>query len=145
MSGEGVYDPTDIVARMEHEAGQFFDLEFLAYHSVGPMYLHMNLLERAHLHNRVRDYLFEYLAWRFGLFSTAPPGVTPLMPQPSGFAGFVIGADVYHRGGPSLRVLFHFDLTPNGWRIRDVTSNGRSVIVDMRHVFNGFGAPPWPW
>lgn len=142
LSGDGLDDPATLVARMEQEAARFFDLEFLAYHGVGPVYLRLNLVERAHLQNRVRDFLFDYLARRFGLFGYTPPGVIPIMPQPSGPVGFVVGADVYHRGGPTLRVLFHIELTSRGWRVRDVTSNGRSVIVDMRAAFAGFPPPP---
>ena len=46
-----------------------------------------------------------------------------------------LGGVFYHTGGPTIRMYFHFYLTPRGWRIYDVNSNGVSAVTDLRRQF----------
>ena len=45
---------------------------------------------------------------------------------------WVGGGTIYHPGGLHVRLVFHFYLSSNGWRIYDVTSNGVSAVADLR-------------
>ena len=125
-------DPAAIVALMEDQAARFFDFSTMAYEIAGPRYARMNVLQRSHFQNRLRDNLFHKLAYRFGMFSNRIPRVRPILPEQTGRNSVAAGAYFFHPGGPDFRLLFYFHRTPMGWRIYDVTSNGRSAVVDLR-------------
>ena len=128
-------DPSTIINLMEEQAARYFDFAYMAYQVAGPEYARMDALQRSHFQNRVRDWLFERLARQFGLYDVRMPRFVPLMPEATGTNTWHGGGIFYHLGGPVVRLYFEFYLTPRGWRIFDVTSNGVSVVAEMRKRF----------
>ncbi|GEM_PF-1859824 len=128
-------DPASVVNLMEEQAARFFDFSYMAYLIAGPEYTRLDVLERSHFQNRVRDRLFEQLAHKAGLYDVRMPRFVPLFPQPGGAYTWRAGGDIYHVGGPVVRLYFYFYLTPHGWRIYDVSSNGVSAVADLRRQF----------
>ena len=43
--------------------------------------------------------------------------------------------EIHHPGGPNIRLGFDFYLSPNGWRIYDITSNGVSAVAALRRQY----------
>jgi ABC-type transporter MlaC component len=137
-------DPASVVALMEDQAARYFDFAYIAFLVAGPEYTRRNVLERAHFQNRIRDQLFTDLARKMGMFDVRMPTMVPLIPrQTSTYTGYA-GGIFYHRGGPWLKLVFHFYLSPQGWRIYDVTSNGASAVEGLRRAFlsERFEQPP---
>jgi hypothetical protein len=128
-------DPATIINLMEEQAARYFDFAYMAYRVAGPDYARLDALERSHFQNRVRDWLFERLARQFGLYDVRMPRFVPLMPVATGTETWHGGGVFYHLGGPVVRLYFEFYLTPRGWRIFDVTSNGVSAVAEMRKRF----------
>lgn len=131
---DNLRDPAAIIALMEDQAARFFDFSAIAYQVAGPRYLRMNVLDRSHFQNRLRDHLFKQLAYRMGMFNSRIPKFRPVLPQQRGGNTIVMGADFYHPDGPNFRLLFYFHLTTGGWRIYDMSSNGRSAVADLRRI-----------
>ena len=127
-----VRDPASVVNLMEAQAARFFDFSYMAYLIAGPEYTRMDVLERSHFQNRVRDRLFEQLARKTGLYDVRMPRFMPLFPQSGGGYSWRVGGDIYHSGGPVVRLYFYFYPTSRGWRIYDVSSNGMSAVEDLR-------------
>ncbi|TCK18525.1 MlaC protein [Thiogranum longum] len=125
-------DPSSVVRLMEEQAARYFDFAYMAYLIGGPEYVKLDILKRSHFQNRVRDRLFELLAKETGMYDVRMPRFRPLFPIVTSRYSWVAGGDFYHRGGPVTRLYFHFYLTPRGWRIYDVTSNGVSVVDVLR-------------
>jgi phospholipid transport system substrate-binding protein len=117
---------------MEEQAARYFDFAYMAYLIAGPDYARLDILERSHFQNRVRDRLFELLARDMGMYDVRMPRFRPLFPIPTSSYTWSAGSEFYHPGGPVIRLYFHFYLTPRGWRIYDVSSNGLSVVAELR-------------
>lgn len=136
----GVGDPSDpaaIVGLMEDQAARYFDFAYMAYLVAGPHYTQLNVLERSHFQNRIRDRLFSMLAHQMGMFDIRLPKFQPLTPVQTSTVTGEAGGMFYHAGGPAVRLVFDFYLTTNGWRIYDVTSNGQSAVAALRREFHG--------
>jgi ABC-type transporter MlaC component len=135
----GVDDPRDpaaVIALMEDQAARFFDFAYMAYLVAGPEYTRMNVLDRSHFQNRIRDRVFSMLAQRMGMLDVRMPAFRAVTPRRKGTYTVVAGGEFYHRGGPHIRLLFQFYLSSKGWRIYDVTSNGVSALAELRrHYF----------
>jgi ABC-type transporter MlaC component len=134
----GVDDPRDpaaIIALMEDQAARFFDFAYMAYLIAGPEYTRLNVLGRSHFQNRIRDRVFSMLAKRMGMFDVRMPAFRAAIPRRTGTYTAVAGGEFYHRGGPHIRLLFHFYYSSKGWRIYDVTSNGVSAIAELRRLY----------
>lgn len=134
-------DPASLVRLMEDQAARFFDLAYMAYQVAGPRYVQMDLLQRSHFQNRVRDRLFEMLARQVGLYDVRMPRLRPLVPRYTGMTTGQVGGVFYHSGGPIIQLTFEFYLTPYGWRIYDVTSNGVSAISVLRRDYHDNALP----
>lgn len=134
-SGYDVRDPASIVRLMEEQASRYFDFSYMAYLIGGPEYTRLDVLERSHFQNRVRDRLFESLARKVGMYDVRMPRFYPLFPRMTSGNTWRVGGEFYHRGGPTFRVYFYFYLTPRGWLIYDVSSNGVSAVADLRRHF----------
>ena len=135
----GVDDPRDpaaIIALMEDQAARFFDFAYMAYLVAGPEYTRLNVLERSHFQNRIRDRVFSMMAQRMGMLDVRMPAFRPAVPRRTGTYTMVAGGEFYHRGGPHIRLLFHFYLSSKGWRIYDVTSNGVSAVAELRRRYS---------
>lgn len=128
-------DPASIVRLMEDQAARFFDFASMAYLIGGPAYARLDVLERSHFQNRVRDRLFTALARKMGAYGVRMPRFRPLPPVATGNHTWQAGGVFYHPGGPVIRLYFHFHPTPRGWRIYDVRSNGVSAVTDLRKRF----------
>ena len=136
MSGvENPRDPAAIISLMEDQAARFFDFSYMAYLVAGPSYSRLNVLERSHFQNRIRDRLFSGLAYKMGMQSPRLPRFRPVMPVQTSLWSWTAGGEFYHRGGPNIRLIFHFYMTPRGWRIYDVTSNGMSAVAGLRRSY----------
>jgi ABC-type transporter MlaC component len=137
-------DPASIIALMEDQAARFFDFAYIAYLVAGPEYTRRNVQQRAHFQNRLRDQLFTDLARKMGMYDTRMPSFTPLVPRQTGSSAWTAGGVFYHRGGPYIRLEFYFYLSPQGWRIYDVTSNGASAVDGLRRAYfaERFGRQP---
>lgn len=129
-------DPAAVIALMEDQAARYFDFAYMAYLIAGARYAGLDALQRAHFQNRVRDRLFASLARKMGLYDVRMPSVYPLMPVATGASTWSGGGVFYHRGGPTLRLRFHFHLTARGWRIFDVSSNGVSAVDALRRQYH---------
>jgi ABC-type transporter MlaC component len=134
-SADDLRDPASIVGLMEDQAARFFDFAYMAYLIGGPGYTRLDVLERSHFQNRVRDRLFKALAHKVGMYNRRMPRFRPLLPVATSSYTWQAGGVFYHPGGPVLSVYFHFYLTPRGWRIYDVSSNGVSAVNDLRKRF----------
>jgi ABC-type transporter MlaC component len=128
-------DPASIVSLMEDQAARFFDFAYIAYLVGGPAYTQLDVLERSHFQNRVRDRLFELLARNMGMYDIRMPSFRPLLPVATSNFTWRAGGLFYHTNGPVIRLDFHFYLTPRGWRIYDVNSNGMSAVTELRQRF----------
>ena len=128
-------DPASIIALMEDQAARFFDFAYIAYLVAGPEYTRRNALQRAHFQNRMRDQLFADLARKMGMYDVRMPSFTPLVPRQTGTSTWTAGGEFYHRGGPYIRLVFHFYYSSQGWRIYDVTSNGASAVDGLRRAY----------
>ena len=136
MSGvDDPRDPAAIISLMEDQAARFFDFSYMAYLVAGPNYSRLNVLERSHFQNRIRDRLFSGLAHKMGMQSARLPRFHPVMPTPTSQWSWTAGGAFYHLGGPTIRLIFHFYMTPRGWRIYDVTSNGMSAVAGLRRSY----------
>jgi len=135
---DNLRDPAVIVALMEDQAARFFDFSAIAWQVGGPRYAQMNILERSHFQNRLRDILFERIARRMGIFNNRIPRFRPIMPVQTGPDTIAAGGYFFHPGGPDFRLLFRFHLTSNGWRIYDVDSNGVSAVAALRRSMMGW-------
>jgi len=125
-------DPSSIIALMEEQAARYFDFPYMAYLIGGPEYVRLDILERSHFQNRVRDRLFELLARETGMYDVRMPRFFPLLPVATSPYTWRAGGAFYHPGGAVVRLYFHFYLTPRGWRIYDVSSNGISAVATLR-------------
>jgi len=135
----GVDDPRDpaaIIALMEDQAARFFDFAYMAYLVAGPEYTRLNVLERSHFQNRIRDRIFSMLALRMGMLDARMPAFRAVTPRRTGSYTVVAGGEFYHRGGPHIRLMFHFYYSSKGWRIYDVTSNGLSAVTELRKRYS---------
>lgn len=132
---EDARDPASLVSLMEDQLARFFDLSYMSYLAAGPAYTRLDILERSHFQNRLRDQLFAMLAKRVGLYGNRLPRLRPLMPVRNGRYGWAIGGLIMYPGEPSIRLLFQFYLSPRGWRIYDVTSNGYSLLSELRRRY----------
>jgi hypothetical protein len=135
----GVDDPRDpaaIIALMEDQAARFFDFAYMAYLVAGPQYSRLNVLDRSHFQNRIRDRVFSMLAKRMGMLDVRMPSFRPVIPRRKGSYTVVAGGEFYHRGGPHIRLLFHFYRSSKGWRIYDVSSNGVSAVAELRRHYS---------
>jgi len=128
-------DPASIVSLMEDQAARFFDFAYMAYLIGGPEYTRLDVLQRSHFQNRIRDRLFEELARKVGMYNVRMPRFRPLWPVATSSETWQVGGVFYHPGGPNLRLYFHIYLTPRGWRIYDVSNNGVSAVTDLRKRF----------
>ena len=128
-------DPASVIALMEDQAARFFDFAYIAYLVAGPEYTRRNALERAHFQNRIRDQLFTDLARKMGMYDVRMPSFTPLVPRQISSYTWTAGGEFSHRGGPSIRLVFYFYLSSQGWRIYDVTSNGASAVDGLRRAY----------
>jgi hypothetical protein len=135
---DNLRDPAVIVALMEDQAARFFDFSAIAWQVGGPRYAQMNILERSHFQNRLRDILFERIARRMGIFNNRIPRFRPIMPVQTGPDTIAAGGYFFHPGGPDFQLLFRFHLTSNGWRIYDVDSNGVSAVAALRRSMMGW-------
>ena len=131
-AADDLRDPASIVRLMEDQAARFFDFAYMAYLIGGPGYTRLDVLERSHFQNRVRDRLFKALAHKVGMYDRRMPRFRPLWPVATSSYTWQAGGVFYHTNGPDLCVYFHFYLTPRGWRIYDVSSNGVSAVTDLR-------------
>ena len=133
----GHYDPRDpatVIGLMEDQIGRFFDLGAMASRVSGPYYHSRNLLQRSHFQNRLRDHMFEILAWEFGWFDPRPPRVWIQGWARTGIRGWQFGFHVRRPAVPSQRRIdFHIYYTPLGWRIYEVMINGVPVTAMLRH------------
>ena len=125
-------DPASVISLLEDQVSRFFDFSYMSYQVGGPEYTRLNVLQRSHFQNQLRDELFETLAYHLGLYSNRLPRVQPVMPTPSGRYGWQVGAILHHRGAPSNRLMLQFYLSSRGWKIFDVTSNGYSLLAEIR-------------
>jgi hypothetical protein len=138
MTGVGdPRDPAAIIGLMEDQAARFFDFAYMAYLIAGPRYTQLNVLERSHFQNRIRDRVFSMLARQMGMFDVRLPSFQPLTPVQTSTVTGQAGGLFLHAGGPAIRLVFNFYLTASGWRIYDVTSNGESAIAVLRREFHG--------
>jgi ABC-type transporter MlaC component len=128
-------DPASIIALIENQAARFFDFAYIAYLVAGPEYTRRNIQQRAHFQNRIRDQLFTDLARKMGMYDVRMPSFTPLVPRQTSSSTWAAGGVFYHRGGSSIRLEFHFYLSPQGWRIYDLTSNGASAVDGLRRAY----------
>ena len=128
-------DPASVIALMEDQAARFFDFAYIAYLVAGPEYARRNVQERAHFQNRIRDQLFTDLARKMGMYDVRMPSFTPLVPRQTSSYTWTAGGVFYHRGGPYIRLEFQFYLSPQGWRIYDMTSNGASAVDGLRRAY----------
>ena len=134
-SAYAVRDPASLIHLMEEQAARFFDFSWMAYEVAGPDYTRMDVLQRSHFQNRVRDRLFEQLARKTGMYDARMPRFAPLPPAPVGAYSWKVGGDIIRPAGPVTRLVFYFYLTPRGWRIFDVSSNGISAVAEMRKAY----------
>jgi hypothetical protein len=134
-AGGDLRDPATVINLMEDQAARYFDFAYMAYRVGGPDYVRLNALERSHFQNRVRDWLFAELAKQVGLYDVRMPRFVPILPVVTSTSTWRGGGVFYHVGGPTIRLYFEFYLTPRGWRIFDVTSNGVSAVAEMRKRF----------
>ncbi len=125
-------DPSTVIRLMEEQAARYFDFAYMAYLVGGAEYVELDVLERSHFQNRVRDRVFELLAKETGMYDVRMPRFRPLFPVATSRYSWVAGGDFFHQGGAVTRLFFHFYLTPRGWRIYDVSSNGVSVVDVLR-------------
>ena len=133
MTGVGdPRDPASMISLMEDQAARFFDFSYIAYLVAGPEYAQLDVLERSHFQNRIRDRLFTWLARQTGMYDVRLPSFRPLRPVRTGIETWQAGGVFYHPNGPAIRLTFNFYLTPQGWRIYDVDSNGVSVVAELR-------------
>jgi ABC-type transporter MlaC component len=128
-------DPASLVSLMEEQAARFFDFAYMAYLVAGPQYAQMDVLQRSHFQNRVRDRLFTMLARQMGMYDVRMPSFRPLTPVRTSVSTWQAGGVFYHPGGPTIRLTFEFYLTQRGWRIYDVTSNGVSAVATLRNSY----------
>jgi len=128
-------DPASIIALMEDQAARFFDFAYISYLVAGPEYTRRNALQRAHFQNRIRDQLFADLARKMGMYDVRMPSFAPLAPRQTDTYTWTAGGEFYHRGGPYIRLVFHFYYSSQGWRIYDVTSNGASAVDGLRRAY----------
>jgi len=136
MTGVGdPRDPASIVSLMEEQAARYFDFSYIAYLVAGPEYARLDVLERSHFQNRVRDRLFSWLAHQMGMYDVRMPMFRPLVPVRTSLETWRAGGVFYHPDGPAIRLTFNFYLTPRGWRIYDVDSNGVSVVAELRRRY----------
>ena len=125
-------DPASVIALMEDQMARFFDFAYMSYLVGGPEYARLDAMQRSHFQNRVRDRLFSMLAKEMGMYNVRMPRFRPLTPTQTSSYSWTAGGLIYHPGGPHVRLLFHFYLSPRGWRIYDITSNGVSAVRQLR-------------
>ena len=128
-------DPASVVALLENQAARFFDFAYIAYLVAGPEYASRDALQRAHFQNRIRDRLFSDLAYQMGMYDARMPTMIPLVPRQTSLFTGRAGGIFYHRGGPTIQLVFEFYLTPRGWRIYDINSNGVSAVDALRRIY----------
>jgi len=130
-----VRDPASVVGLMEDQAARFFDLAYMAYLIGGPRYTQLDILHRSHFQNRVRDRLFEALAREMGLYDRRMPRFRPLWPVATSRYTWQAGGVLYRPDGPVTYLCYHFYPTPGGWRIYDISSNGASLVGELRRRY----------
>lgn len=132
---ENPRDPATIIALMEDQFARYFDLGYMAYRVAGPHYAAQDVLARSHFQNRMRDRLFTLLARRMGWMGGRMPRFRPLLPYRSGSNEITVGGWFHHFTGPRVRLEFRLYLSGRGWRVFDVRSNGRSLVLQLRRDF----------
>lgn len=125
-------DPATLVSAAQELAARQFDFAELAWYTAGWNYLRLDLLERSHFQNRLRDRLFAALARSMGMYDPLPPDMRVLPPVQSGIDRITITVIVVPRLRPAHRLDFHLRYTTRGWRIVDVSDNGRTFSSHLR-------------
>lgn len=128
--GQG--DPASTLGALEDLAARQFDFAAMAWATAGVRYLQMDILSRSHYQNRLRDRLFTELARVAGLYDPLPPDMTLLTPLPTGIGRARGGVLIRPRHRPAQWLYFHFRLGPQGWKVVDVSVNGRLLSDYLR-------------
>ena len=125
-------DPATILTLMEEQAARHFDFGHMAAVVAGPRYWSQDILSRSHFQRDLRDWLFAHIAQEAGLLDKRPVRYWPVLPRRLGPYAYLAGVDVWRYGVGRVRLLFHFAWTYRGWRIQDVSLNGRRVTAYLR-------------
>lgn len=128
-------DPASVLLAMQDVAGRQFDLAEMAWRIGGARYMQLDVLQRSHFQNRLRDSLFEDLAHIIGLYDALPPRLLMIPPRPVGVDMVAIGVVVAPRNRPIHYLLFYFRYGTQGWRIVDLSDNGVLFTERMRERF----------
>lgn len=125
-------DPASVLLAMQDVASRQFDLAEMAWRIGGVRYMQMDILQRSHFQNRLRDRLFEDLAFITGLYDPLPPRMLMIPPRLVGVDMAAIGVLVVPRHRPGHRLLFYLRYGTRGWRIVDMSDNGMLFTDRMR-------------
>jgi ABC-type transporter MlaC component len=125
-------DPASLVGAAQELAARQFDFAEMAWYTAGWDYLRLDILQRSHFQNRLRDRLFSELARRMGLYDPLPPDMRVLTPVRSGIDRITITVVVMPRLRPAHRLDFHLRYVSQGWRIVDVADNGQTFSGYLR-------------
>jgi ABC-type transporter MlaC component len=125
-------DPATLVGAAQEMAARQFDFAEMAWYTAGWRYLRLDILERSHFQNRLRDRLFQELARTMGLYDPLPPDMRVLTPVRSGIDRITITLVIMPRLRPTHRLDFHLRYTSQGWRIVDVSDNGQTFSSFLR-------------
>lgn len=128
--GQG--DPASSLSAIEDIAARQFDFAAMAWATAGIHYLQMDILSRSHYQNRLRDRLFKELAHVIGMYDPTPPAFSMLMPRQTGIGTVQGGMLIRPRNRASQWLWFHFRFGPRGWKVVDVSVNGRLFTDYLR-------------
>lgn len=143
---ENADDPATVLTLMEEQAARHFDFGSMAARIAGPDYWSRDVLYRSHYQRDLRDWLFLRIAEAGGLRDRRPVRYWPVGPLRVDTGEYLTGVDIRRYGRGVVRLLFHIAWTARGWRIVDVSLDGRRVTEYLRLRAlpggAGFVAPP---
>lgn len=125
-------DPASLLGAAQELAARQFDFAEMAWYTAGYDYLALDMLQRSHFQNRLRDRLFSALARVMGMYDPLPPQLRVLAPLQSGIDRITITLLVVPRLRPAHRLDFHLRYVSQGWRIVDVADNGQTFSSYLR-------------
>lgn len=129
-------DPSDRVATMaflERQIAPQIDFDTMARRAAGPMYRGLSPAQRNRIRGRIKEHFLGTLAGGLMRRGTANVRVVSAIPGRFGMGrGATVTVYVGTAGRPTTRLDFRLYPSQAGWKVYDVSANGRSATLFYR-------------
>lgn len=131
------------IAFLEREIAQGVDFDAMTRSAAGPLYRQMNTAQRNEIRGRIKEHFLKTLAAGVSGYDLRNIRVMSLGSHRRDRNSSV---SVYLRQprGPATRLDFRFYRSRSGWKVYDVTANGRSATLYYRGLIRRMSGRRYP-